>query len=513
MAAANFTIRIIGFLYRVILSRVVGPEGMGLIQLVYPVFFTAVAFVASGLPVAVSRLVAEKKARADSEGIRHTVSISLLMAAIISLAIITITLLNIDWITNKIIGNRSVKGALITILPSLLFIGLAQVLKGYFYGIKEIRPPALSAIIEQIVRMSVAVTLLLWAAPRYSLPLVAALVMVGTVIGDLVCLLFLHSKYYGASKKSKSLSGVHSRPTASNSKGIVLGLAKIATPITGTRLLSSILTATNSIIIPQRLMAGGMPQGEAIGLFGIMTGMVMPMLFMPFIVTNALQVNLIPNLAESVALGKARDLKDKIRKSIIITSYTAFPAVGFLISLGGPIGDLLYAQPMVGKLIVPVALVLIVHALQHTSSGIMQGLNKQNRSAIHYIIGGLLHLACSYFLIAIPSIGIYGYIIGFFASSTVVCILNLLSALTMVKIKFEIVDWLLKPAFSALVMVSVSSVLYKLLGDTSMPTFIRLAISFAPGALAFLVSSLVLGGIPQWLIDSVKDKLSSYKDR
>ncbi len=143
----------------------------------------------------------------------------------------------------------------------------------------------------------------------------------------------------------------------------------------------------------------------------------------------------------------------------------------------------------------------------------MNGLAQQNKAAIHYIIGSLVQLICSYALIAIPSIGIYGFIIGFYASSIMICLLNLKSALSKVRLNFKLLDWILKPALSALVMAAVCSVLYQLLAGTGMPALIRLLFSFAPGAFSFLVSALALGGIPDWLVDSAKEKVSSFRGK
>lgn len=97
-----------------------------------------------------SCLVSEKKAKADHDGARYTISLSLILVAFISIVIIAIVLLNIDFIIQKIIGDNWVKGSLIVILPSLLFIGFAQVFKGYFYGTRDVNPPALAEVIEQV---------------------------------------------------------------------------------------------------------------------------------------------------------------------------------------------------------------------------------------------------------------------------------------------------------------------------------------------------------------------------
>ncbi len=497
MTVANFIVRISGFVYRVLLSRLIGPQGMGLIQLVYPLFFTAIALTSSGLPIAVSRLVAEKSARGDAGGVRRTVSTALRLSAAVSLTVSAILLLAINPVSEHIIKDLRARGAMIALLPSLVIISLVVVLKGYFYGIKSVRPPALAEILEQFVRMGVSLALLYWAAPRFNLAVTAALVMLGTVMGDLASLAYLHYSY--------GISGTKVKDTVLPKQGRILrDLIAIALPITGTRLISSVLQSVNSVIIPQRLGAGGMPVDEAIGLFGIMTGMVMPLLFMPFVVTNALQVNIIPNLSENVATENIRGLQDKTDKALLITTFTAFPSVALLISLGRPIGDLLYGQPMVGELIVPVSLGLVVHALQHTSSGILNGLGKQNRAAIHFIIGSVVQLICSYFLIARPGIGIYGYIAGFFASSIVVCILNLSTALDAIKLPFNTVDWLLKPGFSAFLMTSVTSAAYKFCQAQGLPLYLSLAASFVPGIASYILSLFALKGIPPALLARFK---------
>jgi len=494
MTVANFIVRVSGFVYRILVSRLIGPQGMGLIQLVYPLFFTAIALTSSGLPVAVSRLVAEKNARGDVSGVHRTVSTALRLSAAVSLTVSVILLLAINPVSVHIIKDIRARGAMIALLPSLIIISLVVVLKGYFYGIKSVRPPALAEILEQFVRMGVSLALLYWAAPRFSLAVTAALVMLGTVMGDLASLAYLHYTY--------GIFGPRpGKDTAMPGKSRVLrDLVAIALPIIGTRLVSSVLQSANSVIIPQRLVAGGMPVEEAIGLFGILTGMVMPLLFMPFVVTNALQVNMIPNLSENVATDNLRGLQDKTDKALMITTFTAFPSVAVLISLGRPLGDLLYGQPMVGELIVPVSLGLVAYALQHTSSGILNGLGKQNRAAVHFIIGSLIQLICSYFLIAMPGIGIYGYIAGFFASSIVVCLLNLSTALPAIRLPFNTVDWLLKPGFSAFLMTSVTSAAYKFCLAKGLPSYLCLTASFVPGIASYILSIFALKGFPPTLL-------------
>jgi stage V sporulation protein B len=498
LAAANFIVRLLGFVYRVILSRMIGPQGMGLVQLVFPVFHIAITLTVAGLPIAVSRLVSEKKAKGDIHGVRRTMFVTLLLAAGISIAITFITLFNLDFIAENIIKDSRTKAALFVLFPCITLIGLGATLKGFFYGLKDIHPPALAEILEQLVRMTIAVSLLYWLVPKDNYALAAALVMLGTVFGELASLLFLHYKYY------KTTKAMYTKQSAFGSDKILGAVAAIALPITATRLINSLMNAVNSIMIPQRLMASGMLQEEAIGIFGIMSGMVMPLLFLPFTITNALTVVIIPNLSENMALKNWKEIHDKISKAILITCLTAFPSTALLVSLGKPIGDVLYHQPLVGTLLVPISLGLLFYALQHTCSGILNGLGKQTRGAVHFLIGSAIQLLCTYFLLANPSIRIFGIMIGVTLSTVIVCALNLSTVLITVKMPFNMRDWILKPGFSAILMALVCGAVHEILNGIHSPVAGNLLISALMGLFMFLLALWALNGLPSGLFGNQK---------
>ncbi len=503
LTIANFIVRLMGFAYRVVLSRVIGPQGMGLVQLVSPVFHIAITLTVAGLPVAVSRLVSEKKAKGDMQGVQRTMYVALLLVASISITIIIMALLNLDFLASTIIKDSRTKAALFILFPSIIFIGLGATIKGFFYGIKNIHPPAMAEIVEQIVRMTIAISLLYWFVPKDNYALAAALVMLGTVFGEIASLLFLHSRYSKV-KKTIYMPGRLQSKTSSNK--ILGGIIAIALPITTTRLINSLLNGANSILIPQRLILSGMLREEAVGLFGIMFGMVMPLLFLPFTITSALSVVIIPNLSEYLALKNWKEIHDKVSKAILITCLTAFPAMALLASLGKPIGDMLYHQPMVGVLLTPLSFTLPFHALQHTCSGILNGLGKQTRGAVHFLIGSGIHLLCTYFLLPNPAIRINGIIIGFILSSTTVCLLNLVTVLKTIRMSFNYLNWLLKPGFSALLMAMVSGAVYKLLNSINTPIIVNLLTSIFMGLFIFLISLWALNGLPSDLFKKPSSK-------
>ncbi|MGE4282882.1 MAG: stage V sporulation protein B [Clostridia bacterium] len=500
LTAANFFVRMLGFIYRVFLSRFIGAEGMGLVQLISPLYMVSITLTASGIPTAVSRLIAQQKAVNNISGIKKTLVISLSLAASISLCITCILYLSMDSVAGNILKDMRTIPSLFIFTPCIIIIALGAVLKGYFYGLKDIHPSALAEIIEQIVRMGLVLALLLWLPPL-NIEISAAVVTFGMVIGELASLLYLHYCYY----HSKQSTGF--KHTSQSSVSLIKNILAIAFPVTFTRLISSVMMAANSILIPQRLMTSGMNNHQAISTFGIISGMVLPLLFFPFTLTSALSVVIIPNISESVALKNWVNINDKISKSILITCLTAFPCMALLVPLAHPIGIAIYNQPDVGKYLVPLSCFIIFFCLQHTLGSTLNGLGKQNRAAVHFIIGGSIQILCTYFLVARPGFGIYGFIIGFILSSIIVSSLNFFTVIHIAKIKIRWIKWFGKPILAASVMGALVYDSYVSLTSCGMFYIYSLIIAAITGLLVFLLILIVLGYIPYSYIRNMTNKI------
>lgn len=147
LTISSIIVRFLGFIYRILLSRTIGPEGMGLIQLIMPVLFTSLALVSAGIPMAVSRLIAEKNAINDYPGMRRILFTALGFVVTLSLLVCIFLILKVNYIANNILKEPRVRGALLTIYPAIIMMATSSVFKGYFYGIKNFFPPAFSEII------------------------------------------------------------------------------------------------------------------------------------------------------------------------------------------------------------------------------------------------------------------------------------------------------------------------------------------------------------------------------
>ncbi len=446
LTAANFVVRMIGFAYRILLSRVIGAEGIGLFQLVAPVHMLTITLVTSGLPIAVSRMVSQHTALKDDAGAKQVVQRALAAVSMLSILIMLVLSLNLKTIAFHLLKQPRTYLSLVAFIPCILILGVSSVYNGYFYGRKNVHPPALSEMVEQILRVGLVLGILHFFAPLEA-EHASAIAMAGMVVGEMAGLILVQYFYW---KEKKDASLPH-RP-AKHSPKILRELFAIAAPITGTRLTSSIMQSINSIIIPQRLILAGFSNSQALSQFGMLTGMAMPFIFLPFTLTGALSVVMVPNLSEHHTLKDWRSIQEKIGKAILITCITAFPIAALLMSLSTPLSVLLYSEREVGRILFYLAPIIIPFCLQHTLSGMLNGLGRQGVAARNYLVGASASLACTYFLVANPRFGIYGYVIGFSFSSLITCSLNYMGIKKYGRIKTDVLHWFIKPSFAALCM-------------------------------------------------------------
>lgn len=149
LTLANITVRALGFVYRIFLSRTIGAQGMGIVQLIFPLYMITITLTSSGIPIAVSRIVSERKILNDIRGIKRTILISIVIVIVISAFLSILIILNAKHIAFNIFKDERSFNCILVFFPCILITGLGGVFKGYFYGMKNIKPPALAEIIEQ----------------------------------------------------------------------------------------------------------------------------------------------------------------------------------------------------------------------------------------------------------------------------------------------------------------------------------------------------------------------------
>ena len=448
LAFVNFIVRMIGFIYKIVLSKLIGPQGIGLFQLVMPILMIFVTITTAGIPISVSKLVAKEESKKNHYASKKIFKTALIITLILSVFLSIILLFSAKYICNNILKNKDILYSVYYISPAIIVISLSSVIRGYFYGLKKVSVSGVSQIIEQLSRVVFVIGYLYYTYPvdsRWG----AFIAVCGISLGEVFGLLWLIINYgfYNIRKKSfnKSINVSYIQ--------IISQILYIAVPITLSRIINVSLQLSNTILIPRRLMVAGYTNTEAISIFGRVVGMTMPLIFLPFIVTSALVINIIPNISEQIHNKKFNEIQYDVSLCIRITLLLSIPITSIYILYSEPLANFIYNDPTVGKYIGVLGYSTIFLSMHHTLSGVLHGLGKQISATINYIIGMLIQLLLTYYLVSNPNFGIYGFFIGFLSSIIIICLLDYITLKRYVKFKIETINYIIKPIISSGIMI------------------------------------------------------------
>ncbi len=500
LATINFIVRSLGFIYRILLSRRIGPQAIGLYQMVFPFLMVLITIPTAGIPIAVSKLVAKENSLQNRKGIYKLLTLSLLLGGAIALLLTIVTSLKIDYIITKILKNQDLYYPLLWSIPAIGLITFSSILRGYFYGLKDIKPAGSAQIIEQVTRIVFVIAYLYYKKPTH--PVTAATIaIIGVSIGEFFGLVYLVLRF----NYKKLLTKISFIPSSDNKlTGVLNDVLYISIPLTISRLISVFMQSVNSILIPQRLEVAGFTSVAAIETFGKISGMAMPLLYLPFTVTTALVLNIIPNISEELAVNNMKEVAYKSNLALKITLLIALPVTGVYVIFGSQIAQLVFHEKDIGKYLSLISYATLFLCMQHTLSGILHGMGKQVITTINYLLGMLVQLYCTYFLVPNPKYGINGFFIGFIVSSFLIFILNFITLSKHVKINLPFVQSILKPICCSIMTFLVIILTMQIVGNhltSSLATIT--ALSF--GAVFYCISLLITKTVDMtYLIRNIK---------
>ncbi|MDR2458403.1 MAG: polysaccharide biosynthesis protein [Clostridiales Family XIII bacterium] len=459
LAVAGILVKILGAFFRIPLANIIGPEGMAYYQSAYSIYSLLYIVATLGLPVAISKLISEKIASGDYFGARRTFRLAVSVFFIVG---IVLFLLSFIFARNIVAMYKDVDGAIygIRVLSfSFLFITVNTIFRGYFQGLQNMKPTALSQIIEQLARVLFGL-FLAFLYLKKGAEFATAGAVAGTVIGAFFSLLLLAIIYY---KKSKSKTEIEK---IKESKGlydegkkslIVKNIFAISIPVAVGSIVMPVMNFIDNIIITHRLSFAGFEPEQVRILYGRFSSFVVPIVDMPISVIVAIAISIVPAVAITKKAKNEELFSHNIILSLRITSIFAFPCMFGLIFLANPILTLLY--PMQYKeavasvnILIVFSLILVPLALITTLTGILQGLSKQLIPVINLAIGAVLKILITYVLTGFPSINVIGACIGTIVAYLVALCLNFYFMIKYSKIKIPFYKVLILPCGSAIIM-------------------------------------------------------------
>ncbi len=277
LTGTGFLCRILGFFYRIFMSRTIGAEGLGIYNMVHPVFGICFALCAGSIQTALSQYVAsnQKKGRAV---FRTGLFISLTLSLLLALFICNTS----PFIARYLLLEPRCEPYLLIMALSVPFAALHACINGYYYGMQKSHVPAFSQVAEQIIRMS-AVFGIVQIMQQNGKEITVSLAVYGHLIGEMasaaftfICLIF----FPPARKKNGQPETVHTvQPGTIHTvfpTHYTLPLLALALPLMGNRLVLNLLASAEAIWIPNRLAAYGLSSSDAFSIYGVLTGMALP---------------------------------------------------------------------------------------------------------------------------------------------------------------------------------------------------------------------------------------------
>ena len=381
-------VRAMGFGLRLWISRLLGAEALGVTELASGAHMLALTPAAAGLPSAVSRVTAKAE---NTEQRQLTLYAARQMAAWMGMCVTPLFLL-FSPLLARLLGDERTLPALVFFAPCVLTVGLSSVYDGFFFGQGKALPPALSEGAEQAVRLC-AVGALAFLVPRVTVAYRAALPAVASTLGETAGLFVIlgMAKSIPSFRQDARLPGVRKQ------------LLSLSLPLLLNRLCHTGLRSLCGAIIPLRLMAGGLDRAEAMSRLGMFSGMVMPLMFLPCLISGALSAVGGPAMARCKTKQAEKRLAFRLLSAAVGTGLLSAAA---LYGLSPYLSNLFYRLPELTPLLraaVPLAVLL---PAQQTVSGLLTGLGRQKRSLFAGLLGGAATLLCTWQWT--PAHGIYG---------------------------------------------------------------------------------------------------------
>lgn len=435
LLVAGFITRVLGFIYRIVLARSIGEEGVGLYMMAYPTFILVVTIIQLGLPVAISKNIAEAEAKGNYAEIKKILVVSLAITVGLSIILTPALILLAPTLSTTLFTDQRTYYPLIAIAPAMPIIAVASVLRGYFQGRQNMRPSAISQILEQFVRITLIATATKTFLP-YGVEYGAAAAMGASVLGELLSLIYLLTTFKLKKRfklRKNFFQFVH------KGKRTFKELMEIALPTMGSRMIGSISWFFEPIVVAHSLALAGVLAVNATKQYGALTGYAMPLLMLPSFVTFSLATSLVPAISEANSKNNHKLIEYRLQQALRFVFLSGGLAVIILYVLADPLMQLMYGSTKGAYFIRIMSPFMLVYYYQGPLQAVLQALNLARAAMLNSLIGSVVKTAVIFLLASQASFGITGAALGIVVGFVLVTGLHFATVLK--KVSFSFYTW------------------------------------------------------------------------
>ncbi|WP_160690146.1 polysaccharide biosynthesis protein [Clostridium sp. C2-6-12] len=496
LGMAGILTRFLGLFFRWPLIMLIGDEGIGYYQMSYPLYMFFIAM-ASGVPVAISKMISEKNATNDISGSFEVMKESAILMTIIG----TGTTLALFFFAKQIIillkWDAKAYYSLIGISFAPIVISFVTIFRGFFQGLQNMTPSAISQIIEQLGRVIFGVGLAVILLPK-GIEYSAGGAAFGATAGAVFGASYLYSKY----KKIKKCYKIKKIKINTEVLNTIL---KIAIPISLGTTVSSIMNLIDSILVPQKLLEAGLTKVQATVLYAQLTGKASVIINIPLTISMAICTSLIPIIAEVFILKRERELKEKINVSMKMATIIALPCTFGLFFLAEPVMKFIFPGRFEGiEILKYLSLTIPFIIITQTTTAILQGIGRYILPVVNLFFGCLIKIALTMILVPMEQFNIYGAVIASFGAYAVVSILNIISMKYKLRIKINFYEILIKPTYASIIMTLFVLTSYNILYKNTTSNGISCLISIFLGMIIYM--ALIIA-FKMFNIEEIKNRI------
>ncbi len=485
LTTATLIARIIGIIFRVYMSNKIGSEGIGLYQLITTIYFFSATFSTSGISLAVTRLVTDSIAKKEFKAVKFSLIRCLYIGIILSSIIGFILFKFSTFLSISILHDERAILPLKILAPSLPFMAISACFRGYFFAVRQVIKTASEQLLEQIIEMIIFVSLIGSMLPK-GLEYACCAIVIGTTIAEFASCFYSYFLYKNDIKK-------YNIKSTFNKNKIYKNIALISIPVTLSSSLRSGLNTIENILIPTGLQKCGMSETKSLSGYGLINGMVMPIIGFPSVLLFSFALLLIPEISEANAVHHTKNISYITKRVLHITFIYSIMVSGILLFFSNDFGISIYRNNEAGLYISLLSPIIPLIYMDNVVDGMLKGLNEQIHYLSYNIIDSFLRVIL--IIILLPRYGIRGLIIVMFFSAILNSSLSLFRLLKVTSININLIDWIIKPIISVIIVclaidqfmsmqiIEFPSIITKLIFEITISITLYLCILFIMGSI------------------------------
>ena len=510
LVIASFVAKAIGMIYRIPLTHILGDDGNGYYSTANEIYTIILMISSFSLPLAVSRLVAEREYAGEVKNSYRVLICSLRFAAVTGGILSILTFLLGGVITKYVMGVELASYALRVLAPAIFLFALTGVLRGFFQGHGTMVPTAVSQIIEQIINAIVSVAGA-YVMLQYGLKLgekkgdaelgtalAAAGGTFGTVASVGVALLFMIVIYLGYRNGFKRRMKKDKTRRRESDRAIYRAITYTILPIVLSTLIYNISTIIDQGVFNHILAGMGFTQKQYATVWGIYSGKFRVLMNVPLSIASCLAPSVVPALTEAMANNDLREAGLRTRDTIRYTMVFTIPCAVGMAALARPIMMMLYGNndslALAAGIMQSGALLTVLLALSTLTTGILQGLGEMQAPLVHAATAVAIHLGFLVLFVVKFKWNIYGVVYANIIFGLIICLLNARSIRKKLHYRQEIKKTFLVPVIAAGVMGIAAYLVHRvfnLFAGNTISTILAVCV----GAVVYGICLVKLGGI------------------